>query len=428
MIVRKTISIVSPSAQKCIDNFPPPLLLSVPRDNGLVARKTGCPLSPNLNDQCPAGNLFANKDTSVELAFHSFSLSSDPHMMSLNIDMKIIRPLNSSGWSPNLLMNSWTFLQSCNVVNPGKYSTRIPSALRQLRPKFCIVLNLWTIPTVVPQTVFRVGFWFIFPRHNTESENTWTFARKRLMTSSSLTRDNCFNGELSWLIWDTPKISSDCSKINCSDISSIFFKVKISPVFFSGMQIVWVILSHERRCFQCRRHKHSPNHRTFVNVLHWIFWRTVQHLSQSVVHSVQEWTWFWRKVRFCDGVRVHIIIDDKLVVDGSPRACSRQFTRFPHLRRPLVVIVPFWGVWWASQHYGYLFAAHLTSSEVLSDFQIWCSPGFQMQSRQARSDPLHGISIPNSSSASILLWLFPHLNLFVFFSTQLQNTLQNWNG
>ena len=54
----------------------------------------------------------------------------------------------------------------------------------------------------------------------------------------------------------------------------------------------------------------------------------------------------------------------------------------------------------------YLFAAHLTSSEVLSDFQIWCSPGCQMQSRQVRSDPLHGISIPNSSSALILLWLF----------------------
>ena len=47
-IVRKTVQIVSPSAQKCIDNFPPPLLLSVPRDNGLVARKTGCPLCPNL--------------------------------------------------------------------------------------------------------------------------------------------------------------------------------------------------------------------------------------------------------------------------------------------------------------------------------------------------------------------------------------------
>ena len=41
-------SIVSPSAQKCIDNILPLLLLSVRRDNGLVARKIGCPLSPNL--------------------------------------------------------------------------------------------------------------------------------------------------------------------------------------------------------------------------------------------------------------------------------------------------------------------------------------------------------------------------------------------
>ena len=46
--MRKTVSIVSPSAQKCIDNFPPPLLLSVPRDNGQMAWKTGCPTCLNL--------------------------------------------------------------------------------------------------------------------------------------------------------------------------------------------------------------------------------------------------------------------------------------------------------------------------------------------------------------------------------------------
>ena len=50
----------------------------------------------------------------------------------------------------------------------------------------------------------------------------------------------------------------------------------------------------------------------------------------------------------------------------------------------------------------YLFAAHLTNSEVRSEFQIWFSPGFPMQSRQARSDPSHGVVIPNSSSALIL--------------------------
>ena len=114
-----------------------------------MARKTGCPLSPNLiiidsatlshspcglsmqveshffsdpgprNDHRPAGNLFAKKDTRSALALHSRSLSSDPHKMSLNIDMEIIRPLNSDG---SLIsdMNSWTLLQSCNVVNPWK--------------------------------------------------------------------------------------------------------------------------------------------------------------------------------------------------------------------------------------------------------------------------------------------------------------------
>ena len=51
------------------------------------------------------------------LALHSRSLSLLLHVMSLNIDIKIIRP---SDGSLILDMNSWTLLQSCNVVNPGK--------------------------------------------------------------------------------------------------------------------------------------------------------------------------------------------------------------------------------------------------------------------------------------------------------------------
>ena len=182
-----------------LDNFARPLLLSVPRGSGLVARKTGCPLSPNLiiinsatrshsppglsslveyhfvsgqgpkNDQRPAGNLSAITDTSLELAIHSVSLSLFLHMMSLNIDMKIIRPLNCDG-SLILVMNSWTLLMSCNVVNDGKYSTRIPSVLRRLCPMFCIeTLNHSNCRC---QTAFDIGFSFTFPRHNTESENT----------------------------------------------------------------------------------------------------------------------------------------------------------------------------------------------------------------------------------------------------------------
>ena len=61
------------------------------------------------NDQRPAGNLFANKVTSVALATHSRSLALFHHMISLNIDMKIIRPWNCDG-SHILVMNSWTLL------------------------------------------------------------------------------------------------------------------------------------------------------------------------------------------------------------------------------------------------------------------------------------------------------------------------------
>ena len=71
------------------------------------------------NDQRPAGNLFATRDTSLELAIHSVSLSLFHHLMSLSIDMKIIRPWNCSG-SPILLLNFWTSWTSSNVGNPLK--------------------------------------------------------------------------------------------------------------------------------------------------------------------------------------------------------------------------------------------------------------------------------------------------------------------
>ena len=149
IIVRKTVSTVSSSTQMCIDNFPRPLLWNTPLDYGLVDRKTGNPLSPNWiiissatlsqsfwgllswtenhflfdpgprNDHLPDENLFAQIETSLALNSH-FSLSLDHHEMSLNIDMKIIRPVKFSGCTLNLDRNSWILLQSCNVVNPWK--------------------------------------------------------------------------------------------------------------------------------------------------------------------------------------------------------------------------------------------------------------------------------------------------------------------
>ena len=101
--------------------------------------------------------IFLQKKTSVASASHSCSMSSDHHKMSLNIDMKIIRPLNCDG-SPILIMNSRTLLQSCNVVNPGKifHSNSIGSLSIVSKVLYCNeLLNQLNFSS---QTVFDVGF------------------------------------------------------------------------------------------------------------------------------------------------------------------------------------------------------------------------------------------------------------------------------
>ena len=78
--------------------------------------------------------------------------------MSLNIDMKIIRPVNFSGVTLNLDSNSGTLWQSCNVVSPGKIfhsnSSVSPSILSKA---------LYSDEPFEPRQS-------VFP--NTESENT----------------------------------------------------------------------------------------------------------------------------------------------------------------------------------------------------------------------------------------------------------------
>ena len=115
---------------------------------------------------------FANTVTSVALAMHSRSLSSDPHIMSLNIDMKIIRPVNSSDCTLIFDMNSWTLYQSCNVVNFGKifHSNSIGSPSIVSKVLYCD--ELLNHVNLSSQTIFDSGFSLILPRHNTESENT----------------------------------------------------------------------------------------------------------------------------------------------------------------------------------------------------------------------------------------------------------------
>ena len=182
--MRKTVSIVSPSAQKCIDNFPPPLLLGVPRDSGLVARKTGCPLSPNLNiinsatlshclcglslqveyhfvsdpgarnDQRPGGNLFCEYR-------HKCGVSNTFPFIVRRSPYDVIEHRHEDNSSLELC---WVahfvheFLDFVDELQCGESCTRVPLAHHQLCPKFCIVVN------------------------------------------STVTRDNCFHGEYSQLI------------------------------------------------------------------------------------------------------------------------------------------------------------------------------------------------------------------------------------
>ena len=151
---------MSTSAAKCIDSFPRPLLLRVPLDNGVVARKVGCPLSANssnicfamlsqapcglfseechffsepgpINDHCPIPNLLANTFTESAFLKHSSLLSYLSQKMSLNIDIKRILPMKDSGVCPIELRRSLILSESCNVVNPGKmfYSNSVDSPL-----------------------------------------------------------------------------------------------------------------------------------------------------------------------------------------------------------------------------------------------------------------------------------------------------------
>ena len=135
--------------------FPFSFTFNCPLDKGVVERKMGCPLSANSSNissatwsQAPCGlffgriplflrtwsnkdhwpipNLLANVFTKSALFKHSFLLSYLSQEMSLNIDINRILPVKFSGVCPKELRRLLILSKSCNDVNPGKYSTRIP--------------------------------------------------------------------------------------------------------------------------------------------------------------------------------------------------------------------------------------------------------------------------------------------------------------
>ena len=95
-------------------------------------------------------NLLAYRDTSRAFAKLSSSLSFVPQEMSLNIDINRIPPVKFSGISPNLYSKLLTSSLSCNVSNPGKYSTPIPLAHHRFCQSFCNFEKISSILIFVP--------------------------------------------------------------------------------------------------------------------------------------------------------------------------------------------------------------------------------------------------------------------------------------
>ena len=70
--------------------------------------------------------------------------------MSLNIDMKTIQPVNSSGLMFRSCKLFWISWRICNDVNPGKYSTRIQLVLHWFLSILCKKRTSWILPLDLP--------------------------------------------------------------------------------------------------------------------------------------------------------------------------------------------------------------------------------------------------------------------------------------
>ena len=104
-------------------------------------------------------------------------------------------------------------------------------------------------------------------------------------------------------------------------------------------------------CVRCRRHKHSPNQRVLVEIVHSFSTVTIHHYSQSSMHSFHEWNWFgrnivllrWLQSNFddlwisidgfpCTGLRVLILV--RTHSSGFPCTRWRSYICLPRLRAP----------------------------------------------------------------------------------------------
>ena len=136
-------------------------------------------------------------------------------------------------------------------------------------------------------------------------------------------------------IRDTPKISSDCSTINFSDMSNVCFEVRCFPVFLMEC-------TFSEQFFPMNTDASNVED---INIL-----QIIERLSMSCIASFEEWSNFLRNRSFTlfkndrdfrekfDSVTVSESISSsmtKLVINRSHRSCSQHFTIFPLLRNHL---------------------------------------------------------------------------------------------
>ena len=138
----------------------------------------------------------------------------------------------------------------------GKHSTRIPSVLSQLCPKLCVAMNFWTTITCPPRQYLIVGSRSSFQgmvqnlkiRKPLHARDWWLLHHwPKTIVSMKNHPSQLYSLHRSHQIVRLSTFQKSRTSVSLWDIFlSFWWSVK-----FPG------IVSHEHRCVQCRRHKHS---------------------------------------------------------------------------------------------------------------------------------------------------------------------------
>ena len=255
---------MSPSAVKCIDNFPRPLLLRLHLDNGVVARKRGCPLSPNcsnlfrrydpkfhvgssiedhlfseagpVNDHCPTPNFYATTETTFAFVTDSFSLSFAPQEMSLSIDMKEFFQWKFLVFLPSCSVELCLYCRAATLWILGRCSTRIQSALHWFRQSLCSFEKMWSIQSFSSKLRWIPDV----DGSSHDSKQNWED-----IDFCALKIDNCFITNprqiFQWMLVPTNRFQTWDPHLvlpNFADMSNICFNVR-SAVFTMEFSSFW---------------------------------------------------------------------------------------------------------------------------------------------------------------------------------------------